>query len=246
MWSAYKGFPQCVDLFLRWGASVHATDEQGFTPLHWALVKGNPGCILKLIEYGADRFAKTQTGKTPAVTANELNTEGAWHKALRECGFDRDGHAAVPPWPGASYFLKDKRVFVTRFLFFWPFVLVWSMLTILALMPVYLGVPVALAVVYGIQMCASQVLEYAPSDMRHFHKTVRFSLLCSRILLTFEALGHGYLCSLFVPSWGQLAHDSHDRDNYWQRGRTIPFAAQHHFRCLLRVDRLLLHRFYEI
>lgn len=171
MWSAYKGFPQCVDLFLRWGASVHVTDEQGFTPLHWALVKGNPGCILKLIEYGADRFAKTQTGKTPAVTANELNTEGAWHRALRECGFDRDGHPAVPPWPGASYFLKDKRVFVTRFLFLWPFLLVWAMLMTLAHAPVFIGVPVAFAVVYGLLKCASQVLEYAPSDMRHFHKT---------------------------------------------------------------------------
>jgi hypothetical protein len=172
MWSAYKGFPQCVDLFLRWGASVHATDEQGFTALHWALVKGSPGCILKLIEYGADRFAKTQTGKTPAVTANELNTEVAWHRALQECGFDEDGHPAVPPWPGASYFLKDKRTFVTRFLFLWPFVLLWAMLVTISSAPVYIGLPVGLAVVYGMQWVAQQVLEYAPSDMRHFHKTV--------------------------------------------------------------------------
>ncbi|KAK7408347.1 palmitoyltransferase akr1 [Neonectria punicea] len=171
MWSAYKGFPQCVDIFLRWGASVHATDEQGFTALHWALVKGNPGCILKLIEYGADRFAKTHTGKTPAVTASELNTQSAWHRALRECGFDEDGHPAVPAWPGASYFLKDKRAFVNRFLFFWPFLLVWSMFMIMSHAPVYFGVPLALAVVYGIQWSAQQVLEYAPSDMRHFHKT---------------------------------------------------------------------------
>ncbi|KAF7560435.1 hypothetical protein G7046_g3720 [Stylonectria norvegica] len=171
MWSAYKGFPQCVDVFLRWGASVHATDEQGFTALHWALVKGNPGCILKLIEYGADRFAKTATGKTPGVTANELNTASAWHRALRECGFDEDGHAAVPPWPGASYFLKDKRAFVTRFLFFWPFLLVWSMIMLVSHFPIYIGVPLALAAVYAIQFVAQQVLEYAPSDMRHFHKT---------------------------------------------------------------------------
>lgn len=171
MWSAYKGFPQCVDVFLRWGASVHATDEQGFTALHWALVKGNPGCILKLIEYGADRFAKTESGKTPAVTAAELHTEAAWHRALRECGFGRDGHPAVPPWPGASHFLKDKRAFVTRFLFFWPFLLVWAMVIIMSRAPVYIGVPLALAAVYGIQWCAQQVLDYAPSDMRHFHRT---------------------------------------------------------------------------
>lgn len=172
MWSAYKGFPQCVDVFLRWGASVHATDEQGFTALHWALVKGSPGCILKLIEYGADRFAKTDTGKTPAVTASELNTEVAWHRALRECGFNADGHPATPAWPGASYLLKDKRTFVTRFLFLWPFFLVWAVLMILALLPIFLGIPIAFLAAYGIQWCATQVVEYAPSDMRQFHKTV--------------------------------------------------------------------------
>lgn len=172
MWAAYKGFPHCVDAFLRWGASVHATDEQGFTALHWALVKGNPGCILKMVEYGADRFAKTETGKTPAVTANELNTEPAWRRALKECGFDEDGHPATPPWPGASYFLKDKRAFTTRFLFLWPFLLVWALLTVLSHTPVFLGIPLALGTAYGIIWCAKQVLEYAPSNMRHFHKTV--------------------------------------------------------------------------
>lgn len=172
MWSAYKGFANCVDVLLRWGANVHHTDEQGFTPLHWALVKGNPGCILKLIEYGADRFAKTDTGKTPAVTASELNTQASWHRALRECGFDVDGHPASPPWPGASYFLKDKRAFVTRFLFLWPFLLVWAVLTIVSHAPIFLGLPLAFVVGYGLQWCAQQVMEYAPSDMRQFHKTV--------------------------------------------------------------------------
>ncbi len=87
MWSAYKGFPQCVDLFLRWGASVRATDESSFTALHWALVKGSLGCVQKLIEYGADRFAKTTTGKTPAVTAQGhdqrlVRKAGQWREAL--------------------------------------------------------------------------------------------------------------------------------------------------------------------
>ncbi|OAQ86067.1 palmitoyltransferase akr1 [Purpureocillium lilacinum] len=171
MWAAYKGFPQCVDVFLRWGASVHAADEQGFTALHWALVKGNPGCILKIIEYGADRFAKTESGKTPAVTATELNTQGAWHRALRECGYDEDGHVATPPWPGSSYFLKDKRAFATRFLFLWPFLLTWGVLFVLSRFPVILGIPLALLTIYASLASAKQVLEYAPSDMRHFHKT---------------------------------------------------------------------------
>jgi palmitoyltransferase ZDHHC13/17 len=173
MWAAYKGYPQCVDLFLRWGASVHETDEQGFTALHWALVKGNPACILKLIEYGADRFAKTHTGKTPAITASELSTENAWHRALKECGFNEDGHPATPPWPGASYFLKDRRQFVTRFLFFFPFLLIGLSIATIAYFPIYFGVPLAFGVGYGIHWCAQQVLEYAPSNMREYHKTVR-------------------------------------------------------------------------
>jgi len=173
MWAAYKGYPACVDVFLRWGASVHHTDEQGFTALHWALVKGNAGCIQKLIEYGADRFAKTNTGKTPAITARELNTVAAWHKALFECGYDEDGNPMVPSWPGASYLLKDRRAFTTKFFFLWPFVLVWTVLVIFAGMPVYAGIPIGLIAAYTIIWVGQQMLAYAPPDMRQFEKTVR-------------------------------------------------------------------------
>ncbi|SPQ22648.1 82e28baf-4358-417c-8333-ed5587fc7e66 [Thermothielavioides terrestris] len=171
MWAAYKGFPACVDVFLRWGASVHAKDEQGFTALHWALVKGSPGCIQKLIEYGSDRFAKTSTGKTPAITARELNTSAAWHRALNECGYDEDGHAIIPSWPGASYFLKDRRGFTTKFFFLWPLVLVGATLFILAGLPIYAGLPFALLAAYTVQWVGRQVLEYAPPDMRQFERT---------------------------------------------------------------------------
>ncbi|KAI1319398.1 hypothetical protein F5Y16DRAFT_391004 [Xylariaceae sp. FL0255] len=171
MWAAYKGFPQCVDLFLRWGASVHATDEQGFTALHWGLVKGSPQCILKLIEYGSDRFAKTQTGKTPAITAKDLNTVGAWHRSLRECGFDQDGHAAIPWWPGSSFFLKDKKNFMNKFLFLLPTVMIWIELMVISRLPIFLSAFIALFVAFGFQWVTNQILEYAPSDMRNLHKT---------------------------------------------------------------------------
>lgn len=173
MWAAYKGFPQCVDVFLRWGASVEATDEQGFTALHWSLVKGSPLCILKLIEYGADRFAKTEAGKTPAITASELNTEKAWHSALRGCGYDKDGHPISPPWPGASYFLQDKKGFIRKFTYLCPFVMVWGVLVCLSTFPVYMGLPLAVGVGFGIQYAAQGVLAYAPATMGAFHKTVR-------------------------------------------------------------------------
>lgn len=172
MWAAYKGFPQCVDLFLRWGASVHATDEQGFTALHWGLVKGSPLCILKLLEYGSDRFAKTSTGKTPAITARDLNTVNAWHRALKECGYDEDGHVVTPWWPGSSFFLKDKRGFMNKSLFLLPVPLLFTELVVMAHLPILLSIPIALLIGFGFQWITNQILEYAPPDMRHLHKTV--------------------------------------------------------------------------
>ncbi|CAK7270168.1 palmitoyltransferase akr1 [Sporothrix epigloea] len=183
MWSAYKGFPQCVDLFLRWGASVEAQDEQGFTALHWALVKGSPGCIQKLLEYGSDRFAQTHTGKTPAITAQELNTVAAWHRALRECGYDEDGNvdagangslnvfSLLSSIPGAAPLVADKRWFVTRFLYLWPFAIVLAMVWLLADLPIYLGPPLSLAVGYGMLAVAQQVVQHAPPDMRQLQRT---------------------------------------------------------------------------
>ncbi|KAK0368554.1 hypothetical protein CLIM01_14088 [Colletotrichum limetticola] len=205
MWSAYKGFPQCVDLFLRWGASIHTTDEQGFTALHWALVKGSPACIQRLLEYGADRFAKTQTGKTPAVTAKELNTTGAWHRALKECGYDEDGQPIEPSFPGSRFLRQDKRGFVTKFLFLWPFLLVWSMITILGSLNVFAGVFFSLVVGYALQWCAQQVIEFAPPDMRHFHKTPWLAGIFSASLFL---VGLRWLTTILPATTGSAAGTS--------------------------------------
>jgi palmitoyltransferase len=206
MWSAYKGFPACVDVFLRWGASVHAKDEQGFTALHWALVKGSPGCIQKIIEYGADRFAKTTTGKTPSITARELNTAAAWHKALYECGYDEDANAVVPSWPGAGYFLQDRRGFTTKFFFLWPIVLIGVTLVIFAGMPVYAGVPLGFLAAYTIQWVGKQLLVYAPPDMRQFEKTVCVpSQGVGGVADLDTALDGGHLCGFVIVGGPELA-----------------------------------------
>ncbi|KAK0118733.1 palmitoyltransferase akr1 [Cadophora gregata f. sp. sojae] len=171
MWAAYKGYPACVDLFLRWGADVHSTDETGFTSLHWALVKGSQGCIQKLVEYGSDRFAETSTGKTPAITAEEMKTQRMWHRALKECGYDEDAMPRSPEFPMSSWLLKDKRGFMNKFFFFWPFLIIWTMVMISSHMVVFAGLPLALLSGYTMQWVALQLMEYAPSDMRHIHKT---------------------------------------------------------------------------
>lgn len=221
MWSAYKGYPACVDVFLRWGASVHAKDEQGFTALHWALVKGSAGCVQKLLEYGADRFAKTTTGKTPSITAKELNTAGAWHKALHECGYDEDANAIIPSWPGSSYLLQDRRGFTTKFFFLWPFVLVWATLHIFAGMPVYAGIPIGLVVAYSIQWVGQQVTAYAPPDMRSFEKTVSFPLCCllsAEVLADLNvALDDRYFCRFALLGRAQLAVYCLSHHSIWRR-----------------------------
>ncbi|KAL8775315.1 MAG: hypothetical protein Q9209_000322 [Squamulea sp. 1 TL-2023] len=104
MWAAYNRLPAIMDLLLRFGASISVTDETGFQPLHWALVRGSPPCIIKLLENGADRFAVTSSEKTPATVAKEMKTTQAWHRALKESGFNDDATVKQLPFPTlASY-----------------------------------------------------------------------------------------------------------------------------------------------
>lgn len=179
MWAAYKGFPACVDLFLRWGASVNVTDENTFTALHWALVKGSQGCIQKLLEYGSDRFAQTSTQKTPALVAEEMRSTRMWYRALQESGYDEDGNLKGPPFPYAS-FLK-QRAFVSRFFFLLPFVELYVIMSVLSHMVVFAAVPIALLIAFSIQWATQQALQWAPSDMRHLHRTV--CILSSHFML---------------------------------------------------------------
>ncbi|KAI9713631.1 MAG: hypothetical protein M1812_006603 [Candelaria pacifica] len=173
MWAAYKGYPACVDLFLRWGANVYATDENGFTALHWSLVKGSQACIQKLIEYGSDRFAETSTGKTPAITADEMKATRIWHRALAECGYNDEGNSVTSYFPLASYF-KNNRGVMTKLFFLWPFPIIFSVIYILSNMVVYAAVPVALVVGYSLQWVAQQALQWAPTGMKHMHRTVSY------------------------------------------------------------------------
>jgi palmitoyltransferase ZDHHC13/17 len=168
MWAAYKGYPSCVDLFLRWGANVYATDDQGFTALHWALVKGSQGSIQKLLEYGADRFAKNNDGKTPAVTAEEMNTVRQWHAALSQAGYNKDGTPKSFPIPG----IKDTRWFISRFVFFWPWLIILVALYLCSHYPVYIGLPLAAGVAWAMQWAAQKLLEWAPANLRSIHHTV--------------------------------------------------------------------------
>lgn len=173
MWAAYKGFGACVDVLLRWGADVHAVDEMGFTALHWALVKGSYVCIQKLVEFGSDRFARSKPvegqteGDSPAATAAKMKSERQWHKALIDSGFDEEGRAMSFPVP----FVKDRRRFFNRFFFLWPFALGGLQLWMLADMLVWISIPGVFLVGYALQYVVQKTLRWAPSDMKHMHRT---------------------------------------------------------------------------
>jgi hypothetical protein len=170
MWAAYKGFPACVDLFLRWGANVNAADEGGLTPLHWALVKGSHPCVQKIVEYGADRFAKTRDGKTPAAVAAEMRTTRIWHRALNDCGYDKDGKLKILPL-GLTMFVHNKSV-LSKFYFLWPFFTIFVVIWILSHLVIYLSVPIALVAVFGLQWAAQQVANNGPGEFRMLQRTV--------------------------------------------------------------------------
>jgi palmitoyltransferase len=65
---------------------------------------------------------------------------------------------------------------MSKFFFLWPFLILWVMVLVSSHMVVFAGIPLALFAGYALQWVAMQVMEYAPSDMRHIHKTV--SSLC--------------------------------------------------------------------
>ncbi|KAJ6172408.1 hypothetical protein N7470_001475 [Penicillium chermesinum] len=169
MWAAYKGYPVCVDLFLRWGANANAVDQAGLTPLHWALVKGSLPCVRKLLEYGADRFAKTRDGKSPFTVAQEMNSLRVWNRALDERGFESDGSQKPAPM-GMAYLIKNKSL-MAKFFFFWPFITVFIALWMLSNLAIYIGVPVAAATVFGMQTGAQQVANNGPMEFRNLHQT---------------------------------------------------------------------------
>ncbi|KAL8682297.1 MAG: hypothetical protein Q9186_001666 [Xanthomendoza sp. 1 TL-2023] len=186
MWAAYNRLPAIVDLLLRFGASVKAMDETGFQPLHWALVRGSPPCILKLLENGSDRFAVTSTEKTPATIAEELKTTQSWHQALKESGFNDDATLKQLPLPYISF--VKTRGFLNRFFFMCPFPVLLLVFTILSRMVIFAAVPLAFFCAYCMQWAAQQVLLWAPSDMRHIHRT---SVQIARAMTTYESM-HGH------------------------------------------------------
>lgn len=171
MWAAYKGYASSVDLFLRWGADIHAVDDNGFTALHWALVRGNFGCIQKLIEYGSDRFVKNNDGKAPATVAEELKTQRVWWDALEECGYDKQGNPVHPKGTILGVRVADKTAVLHKFFFLWPIVIMWAVSMCLTHLPWFFGIPIAAMAGAGLHWVADRALEYGEGGEKAMYKT---------------------------------------------------------------------------
>jgi len=65
-----------------------------------------------------------------------------------------------------------QRTYLNRFFFLYPLFMIPVTLGLLSSMVIYAAVPLALFSSYALQWLAQQVLTWAPSDMRHIHKTV--------------------------------------------------------------------------
>ena len=149
MWAAYQGDAISVDVLLRHGASSHARDSAGLTPLHWAVVRGNKVCIRRLLETGADMNARDSAGKTPRDMATELRSLGAFRKALEEGGFKEDGTKLTK-------MLSDRH---TRWaIFLLPPVFLWLIFKTLSFLPWYTALPLAMGLFFGMHHIVTRVL----------------------------------------------------------------------------------------
>ncbi|EDN93069.1 hypothetical protein SS1G_08934 [Sclerotinia sclerotiorum 1980 UF-70] len=188
--ATFEGNIFLLVLLLHQNINVDVLDTQGHTCLMWAAYKGLPSCVDLFLRWGADVHATDETGFTALHWALVKGSQG---------GYDEDAKPVVISFPMSSWLLKDKRAFMNKFFFFWPFLILWSMIMISSQMVVFIGVPMALFFGYSLQWLAQQLLEYAPSDMRHLHKT---PWLAGIFAATLFWVGVRWLTTLLPATYG--------------------------------------------
>lgn len=78
------GIAEKIHNLIEAGANSHATDKDGWTPLHYAAERDDTECIAVLLAAGADMNAKDNEGHTPfhlAVINLSVNAAQALRKA---------------------------------------------------------------------------------------------------------------------------------------------------------------------
>lgn len=67
--AAFQGKVRCLEVFLKFGASVDIRDKEGWTPLHAAVCGGDIRAVIFLLRNGANLQAYTKEGLTPVEIA---------------------------------------------------------------------------------------------------------------------------------------------------------------------------------
>ncbi|CAO3666583.1 unnamed protein product [Umbelopsis ramanniana] len=147
MWAAYQGDALTVDVLLRFGANITATDNTKLTPLHWAVVKGNKICIRKMLEYGGNPDSRNEDGKTPLDFAKEKNLTQVWDRAVLEFEVAAEENpnmnARIGQLPGSKG-KRWSRTTVNRLIYILPFIVLAIIFRTLAAFPWYFGLPLSL------------------------------------------------------------------------------------------------------
>ena len=98
-YAALRGETKSIEMMLKLGADVNASDEQGKTPLHDACLKGHSETVRLLLDHGANIGARDKSGATPLHDA-ALGGEPATIKLLLDrkadaLARDDDGQTAL-------------------------------------------------------------------------------------------------------------------------------------------------------
>ncbi|KAG0163615.1 palmitoyltransferase akr1 [Apophysomyces sp. BC1015] len=147
MWAAYQGQALTVDLLIRFGANIRATDQSLLTPLHWAVVKGNKMCIRKILEQGGDPAARNNLGKSVMDYVEEKKLENVWNRAVLEFDVFAEGkpdqESRIGTYPGSRGKQMSKRN-TNSIIYILPFIVLGLAFKTLSLVPWYTGLPLAL------------------------------------------------------------------------------------------------------
>eukprot|EP00281_Chroomonas_sp_CCMP1168_P032723 CAMPEP_0206248794 /NCGR_PEP_ID=MMETSP0047_2-20121206/20563_1 /ASSEMBLY_ACC=CAM_ASM_000192 /TAXON_ID=195065 /ORGANISM="Chroomonas mesostigmatica_cf, Strain CCMP1168" /LENGTH=230 /DNA_ID=CAMNT_0053674469 /DNA_START=150 /DNA_END=838 /DNA_ORIENTATION=- len=89
-WAANNGHADTLKKLVELGASVHPTNQFGWTAMHHAANWGYVDCVDALIKAGADPMALSESGKTPAQAASFKGFEPVV-ELIRSVAGDLDG-----------------------------------------------------------------------------------------------------------------------------------------------------------
>ncbi|TPX35219.1 hypothetical protein SmJEL517_g02321 [Synchytrium microbalum] len=137
VWVCYQGKSlDCLEVLIRYKASLDKADSTGFTPLHWAVVAQKMAFARRLLVAGARTDIPDPKGQTPGDWAKERNMEKEWKTLVtrsRQTG-----------WLASQFKMLDKDR-VNTMLYLVPFIAQPIIMGILSYYSWYIAFPASFA-----------------------------------------------------------------------------------------------------